>query len=196
MVKKIIASVFILTLIGLLIYNVTDQDKTQTRKNEVDVTGDTSEGTSIVPPNAPEGIQMGEKAPDFGLETLTGKQVKLSEFRGKKVFLNFWATWCGPCKIEMPEMEKFKEAYGDKVEIIAVTATGPNNSAKDVRDFLDQGNFTFTVLIDDQMTVHQKYQTRALPTTYFIGTDGTIQQQRKIGPMTYEFMVETMELMK
>ena len=66
------------------------------------------------------GLSIGSKAPDFELKTLSGENVKLSDYRGKKVMLNFWATWCAPCKEEMPDMEEFYKQNGEEIEILAV----------------------------------------------------------------------------
>lgn len=193
MYKKLIGSLFILVLIGIVIYNLTDEDST-TQDSVIDVSGDSSiKGTTIVSPDTPKGIAVGEKAPDFTLNTLDGKKVSLSDFRGKKVFLNFWATWCGPCKIEMPEMQRFTEEFGDQVEVLAVNATGTaNESAEKVEEFLSHGEFTFTTLLDPDSKVSDAYKLIGIPTTYFIGTDGTVQAERIVGPMTYEYMKEMM----
>ncbi|MDL4839547.1 TlpA family protein disulfide reductase [Aquibacillus rhizosphaerae] len=198
MFKKIVAGTCFIGLIVILILNITNYNESQNQEeksNVIEVTGDSSvKGTTIISPDKPNGIDIGETAPDFTLLTIDGKEVSLSDFRGKKVFLNFWATWCGPCKIEMPEMQKIQENYEDEVEIIAVNATGDANETVDaVEKFLSQGNFSFTVLLDPKSEVTDAYKLIGIPTTYFIGTDGEIQSEKVIGPMTYELMEEKID---
>ncbi len=148
------------------------------------------DGAGMKAPNAPEGLKVGQEAPDFTLETLQGETVKLSDFKGKKVFLNYWASWCPPCRDEMPEMQRFHEEFEDEVVILAVNGTGSEDNLNDVKDFVIEGGFSFTVLLDQELEINQLYQIISIPTTYFIGTDGVIQEQRIVGPMTYDYMVK------
>ncbi|WP_028782891.1 redoxin domain-containing protein [Thalassobacillus devorans] len=195
MVKRLGISILVLGLVGYAIYSFTDNANEETSgPNEYNVSGDTSqEGTGIMPPNTPKGIQEGEHAPDFKLETVEGDTLRLSDLQGKKVFLNFWATWCPPCKKEMPEMQKFHEKFGDEVEIVAVNATTTETSTEDVRKYLEQEGYTFQVPLDKENKVSSDYQAITIPTTYFIGTDGVVQQPRQVGPMSYDFMVKMKE---
>lgn len=194
MVKKIFGVIIILTLAVILVVNVIEITAKENNKgpNLVDVSGDPSvEGVSIVPPNS-GGINKGEVAPDFELELLNGESVKLSELKGKKVLINFWATWCPPCKEEMPELQRFYEDYGDEIMIIAINATDSEKNEQVVRDFIDEYDYTFPVALDSEMEASDDYKLMTLPTSYFIGTDGVIQLPRKVGPMTYDFMVDMM----
>ncbi|MFD1037883.1 redoxin domain-containing protein [Virgibacillus byunsanensis] len=190
MYKRLFGILVMVALIGVFIFNILESNNDTAE----DVN---SNGATIVSPDATEeygGIEPGEEAPDFDLETLSGGSAKLSDYRGKKVILNFWASWCGPCKKEMPEMQDFYEEYQDEVEIVAVNLTWSEKNEKKVENFIDQYNYTYPILLDKDMKVsNDTYMAYALPTTYFIGTDGKIQQPRKIGPMTYEFMVEMIE---
>ncbi|MCP3025975.1 TlpA disulfide reductase family protein [Halobacillus sp. A5] len=193
MIKQISAAFFLLVLVGVIVYNETGQEEpdTSNKLQEYDTTGDgEQEGTAISPPNAPEGLKTGEQAPDFELETLEGDEVNLSELKGEKVFLNFWATWCPPCKEEMPEMEKFHQEFGDEVTVLAVNATDSESNLTDVEEYIEEEDYTFPVLLDKKGEVNNSYQAMSIPTTYFIGTDGKVQQDRKVGPMSYDFMVE------
>ncbi|MFG6120756.1 redoxin domain-containing protein [Thalassobacillus sp. B23F22_16] len=192
MIKRIVVSALFLILIGYAVYSFADNGKDEANgPNEYDVSGDTSqEGTGMMPPNTPKGIQEGEQAPDFELETTDGETIRLSDLKGKKVFLNFWATWCPPCKEEMPEMQKFHEEFDEEVEIIAVNVTTTETSVDDVQKYLEEEGYTFQVPLDKRNQVSSEYQAITIPTTYFIGTDGTVQQPRQVGPMTYDFMVK------
>ncbi|WP_404452731.1 redoxin domain-containing protein [Virgibacillus necropolis] len=193
MIKKVLATAVLMLLIGLLIINVTDKSNDDEGANVVDVTGNTNvDGVAISSPGK-SGLEVGKQAPDFELTTLSGKTVRLSDLRGKKVFINFWATWCPPCKKEMPEMQEFYEKYSDEVEILAINATGQENSMKSVRNFINDFNYTYPILLDKKLKVVESYMAYGLPTTYFIGTDGVVQQPRKVGPMTYDFMEEMLK---
>ncbi|WP_047981171.1 TlpA family protein disulfide reductase [Ornithinibacillus contaminans] len=200
MVKKIIGIAILVTLGIILVINIGEITKQKNTAgsgpNLVDVSGDTSvEGVSIVSPNA-EGINEGDTAPDFKLKMLNGDTVTLSDLKGKKVLVNVWATWCPPCKEEMPELQQFYEEYGDDIEIIAVNATGSERNEQAVRDFISEYDYTFPVAFDKDMEVTDNYMVISIPTSYFIGTDGVIQVPRKVGPMTYDFMVEMMNKLK
>ncbi|GGC88821.1 thiol:disulfide interchange protein tlpA [Thalassobacillus devorans] len=199
MIKRIVVSALFLILIGYAVYSfAADNGEDETNgPNEYDVSGDTSqEGSGMMPPNTPKGIQEGEQAPDFELETVEGETIRLSDLKGKKVFLNFWATWCPPCKEEMPEMQKFHEEFGEEVEIVAVNVTTTETGIDDVQKYLDQQGYTFQVPLDKRNQVSSEYQAITIPTTYFIGTDGIVQQPRQVGPMNYDFMVKMKDDLK
>lgn len=131
------------------------------------------------------GLLQGNLPPDFELNTLTGETVKLSDLKGKKVVLNFWATWCPPCKAEMPHMENYysENAEKDNVEILSVNlTTGENRGVKAVQEFIDAYELTFTIPLDEEGIVGETYQVFQIPTTYMLNTDGTISQ-KIVGPM-------------
>ncbi|MGP4067942.1 TlpA disulfide reductase family protein [Halobacillus sp. B29] len=192
MVKQVLASVFLLALLSLVAYNVWSERETSPADSELQTYESKKEEkrAGMTAPNAPSGLKEGEKAPNFTVETLKGEVVQLSDYKGKKVFLNFWATWCPPCRDEMPEMERFQQKYGEEVAVLAVNGTGSETSIDEVRSYIDKGGYSFPILLDKDLELHQTYQTISIPTTYFIGTDGVIQESRKVGPMTYDFMIE------
>jgi len=114
-----------------------------------------------------------ESAGDFTLKDLKGKDVTLSHKKGKIVLLNFWATWCPPCREEMPSMEKLHNKYkGKDFEIIAV-AMDPKGE-KTVKPYIEEQGFTFTVLIDEKGTVSDMYRAYAVPMTFILGRDGAV----------------------
>lgn len=135
-----------------------------------------------------EGIQNGNLAPDFSLETLSGEKTNLSDYRGKVVFLNFWATWCPPCKAEMPHMQDFYEENSEEVEIVAVNLTS-NDSVDSVEEFVKEYDVTFPVLLDVEGEQAEKFATITIPTTYIIDRNGIIKQ-RLVGPMSKDKMEE------
>jgi len=109
---------------------------------------------------------------DFSLSLLEGETKSLSSYKGKVVFLNFWATWCGPCRVEMPSMEALYNKFRDKgLEILAV------NSGEDqatVRSFMKNEGFSFPALLDLDGRVSANYGVQAIPTTFLIDRDGMI----------------------
>lgn len=132
-----------------------------------------------------EGLEKGNTPPDFELSTLSGDEVKLSDLKGKKVILNFWASWCGPCKAEMPHMQNYYEKNKDSanVEILAVNmTTQERRGIEGIEDFVDSHELTFPIPLDKEGSVIDAYSVMTIPTTYMIGTDGTVAH-KIIGPM-------------
>ena len=114
-----------------------------------------------------------EGAKDFTLKDLSGNDVTLSEKKGKIVVLNFWATWCPPCREEMPSMEKLhKKYYGKDFEIIAV-AMDPKGK-KIVKPYIDENGYTFTILLDDKGAISDMYRAYAVPMTFILARDGRV----------------------
>nr|WP_249745386.1 TlpA disulfide reductase family protein [Mesobacillus boroniphilus] len=131
------------------------------------------------------GIGAGMVAPNFTLKNLAGEDVSLKDYRGKKVMLNFWATWCPPCKEEMPAMEKFYKEKSKDVEILAVNLDPQNK----VKAFVKDNEITFPILLDQDGATQQTYSIISIPTTFIIDEQGLILKKH-IGSMTYEQMQE------
>ena len=119
--------------------------------------------------------QVGKKAPGFELIGLDGKTYTLENLQ-KPVVLNFWASWCGPCRIEGPELVRLYEEYKDDLEIYAVNLT-ENDSVEKAKDFSEEMGFTFPVLLDEKGQASKLYQIQAVPTSFFISKDGVITDQ-------------------
>lgn len=117
--------------------------------------------------------QEGKLAPDFQLQDLDGQSVALSDFRGKPVLLNFWATWCSPCRSEMPYIQQVYDEWSDKG--LVVLAINIGESPATVKEFVQAQGFSFPVLLDTKQDVAEKYNIRGIPTTLFIDKDGVIQ---------------------
>lgn len=116
--------------------------------------------------------QMTQKYEDFELENLKGQMKKLSQYEGKVIFLNFWATWCGPCRKEMPSMQKlYDELKGDGFEIIAVNL---QEEKKEVQKFMDSLKLNFPVLLDKTGQVGGIYGASSIPTTYIFDRKGFV----------------------
>lgn len=131
-------------------------------------------------------------AADFELKDMNGNTVKLSDFRGKKVMINFWATWCKYCVEEMPDLMKLQEAHKDDLVILYVNV---GESKEQVQKFIDEQKLTGTILLDDKMTVAKLYGVDAYPTTFAINEKGEAVTYWK-GMMEYETMEQMYNLIK
>ncbi len=112
------------------------------------------------------------EATDFSLKDLDNKKVSLKSYRGKVVMLNFWATWCTPCRLEMPSMEKLHRQFKDKGLVILAVSAGEKSAG--VTAFVKEYRLTFPALLDTEQEVAEEYQVWALPTTYFINAEGKL----------------------
>lgn len=122
-------------------------------------------------------------APDFELTDFDGNVVRLSDYRGKVVLVNFWATWCPPCIMEMPVFQDRFEKYGG--EDFVILALDADETEAPVQDFIAQNGLSFPVVIDAGAAVYQLYQVRGLPSSFFIDEDGVVRTIH-IGVMTEE----------
>ena len=125
--------------------------------------------------SAPSVARVGGSAPDFRLENLDGQSVSLSDFRGKPVLINFWATWCKPCVHEMPYIQQVYEEWSEKG--LVVLAINLGESPFTVKQFLQTYNLTLPVLIDIQGNSAHQYNIMSIPTSFFIDSDGIIRQK-------------------
>ncbi|MBX3001756.1 MAG: TlpA family protein disulfide reductase [Caldilineaceae bacterium] len=133
--------------------------------------------------------RVGSIAPDFSLVTLTGEQVHLSDFQGKPVILNFWATWCPPCREEMPALEAIWQQYG--AGDVVVLGVDQGESVAVVERFIhERVGTTFPILMDSNHAVGNSYFVRSLPTTFFIDRNGFIQEIHIGGPLSLPFLQE------
>ncbi|WP_214482396.1 TlpA disulfide reductase family protein [Bacillus sp. SM2101] len=186
--KKIIAGILIIGFIGVSIWQVVSAGKDGSIEEVAKHVGN---GTDIVDVDektsnaeaAVEGIAVGNKAPDFELPTLTGESIKLSDLQGKKVIVNYWATWCPPCKEEIPDFQLFHEKYGSDVVILAVNV----DPEYDVESFVNEYEMTFPVLLDEDDQANRIFQVLSIPTTYFIDSNGIIRN-KFVGQLSYEKM--------
>jgi peroxiredoxin len=120
------------------------------------------------------GTEIGHRAPDFALADLEGNPVHLGDFRGKVVFLNFWATLCPPCLAEMPDIEKLYQEYKDKGVVIIGINLGESKSS--VRNFVEENGYSWTFVIDVTGEVSiGKYMVYSIPSSFFIDRDGVIR---------------------
>lgn len=135
-----------------------------------------------------------EKAVDFELNTLDGEKIRLSDYEGKKVVLNLWATWCPPCKAEMPHIQRFYEEHGDEVEVIAVNLTSIDHGKEALQNFIEEYELTFPIPLDETGEVGDIYEAFTIPTSYFIDSEGRIAE-KVVGPMDQRMMERIVEKM-
>lgn len=127
--------------------------------------------------------QEGFPAPDFTLTTIQGDELTLSDFRGTAVMVNIWASWCGPCRSEMPAMQEVYETYpSQEFTILAVNATD-GDSRKAAKDFVTKHQLTFPILLDTTGEVGDRYRVHSLPTSFFIDRRGVIDKVVIGGPL-------------
>lgn len=142
------------------------------------------DGKNTQPSSATVGLAIGNTPPDISLVGIDGKKMQLSDLKGKKVFLNFWATWCPPCRGEMPDIEKMHKTYGNDLTIVAVSSA---ESSSTVKKFLQKTNYTFPIYLDENANISRTYQLASIPTSYFIDENGIIRQ-KVIGAIHYDIM--------
>ncbi|MFQ5580482.1 MAG: TlpA disulfide reductase family protein [Nitrospiria bacterium] len=120
-----------------------------------------------------KGVAVGNLAPDFKINNLKGGSSALSDYRGKVVLVNFWATWCEPCRDEMPSMELLYQSHSqDDFEILALSIDSGNHAS--VKAFVEDFSFTFPILLDSKLEVNDRYQVRVLPTSILIDKKGLV----------------------
>lgn len=136
-------------------------------------------------------LEKGKSAPDFTLKTLSGENASLSDYKGKIVLINFWATWCTYCDQEMPDLEKlYNENKDNDFVVLAVDVGEEENVA---RDYIEEGGYTFPVLLDsDSKVSRNSYYVSAFPTSYFIDKEGNLIGAVS-GMMTYPQMTQILQ---
>ncbi len=134
-------------------------------------------------------------APDFEVLDKDGHRVKLSDFHGKPILLNFWATWCPPCKAEMPDLQEAYEAYGEEICFVMVNLTdGSRDTVDIVKNFVAANGYTFPVYFDTQSSAAIAYRVSSIPATYLISAEGEIVKS-KTGMMTASEIESAMKLL-
>jgi len=163
--KKVSGAILLLILVSLLA-----------------ITGCTTEAeTGTVGP------QVGSLAPEFNLINLEGNYISLNSFRGKPVLLNFWATWCSPCRMEMPFLQEIYDEWTDKGLVMLTVNVGESTTV--AKNFMQENGFTMPVLVDLSQETTNRYQITGIPTTYFIDKDGIIQE-RRVGSFPSKELIE------
>ncbi|MBP1157568.1 MULTISPECIES: TlpA disulfide reductase family protein [unclassified Paenibacillus] len=150
--------------------------------------GDKYETGAAQAENTAVGLKIGQQAPDFELKMLDGQSVKLSDYRGKIVIINFWATWCPPCRAEMPHMQQYyMENEKEGVVILGVNATSTEISVPVVDSWLKEWGITFPIVLDEHGEVIKTYRVNSYPSTFVIDADGVIRHKHP-GPMNMQML--------
>ena len=138
----------------------------------------------------PAGPSIGSEAPDFSLIDLSGQKVSLKDLRGKRILINFWATWCYPCREEMDDLQAIHERYKDN----GVVVLGINVREKGgvVKEFVDRFNITYPILLDEEGKVSDIYNVFGIPSSLFIDKDGVIKDII-MGQMNEEMIAEKVD---
>lgn len=189
-IKKICGIILIISGLFMFFNGVTNINKNKQYNN--------IEKSEIIDEDENENTE--EIAIDFTLKDQYGNEHTLSEYRGKTIFLNFWATWCPPCKGEMPEIEEIYNEYGkNKEDIIILGVAAPNlgreGSVEEIAKFLTENNYTFPVVMDFGGELVYKYDISGFPTTFIINEDGELIH-KVVGAMDKETMKKMIESKK
>ena len=189
MKKNILGSGILTVLVLLLVMNILKTEKA----SEI-VLPSTTHTANEIEAAETEVSSESKYAQDFTLTTLQGEQVSLSDYKGKIVILNFWTSWCGPCKEEMPHMQSFSEKHPD-IQMLAVNLTSMDLGLDAVKQFVEDYELTFPILLDEADIVGKAYNILTIPTSYIIAPEGRVFRE-VIGPMDETMMEELISALK
>mgnify|MGYP001210657066 CR=1 FL=1 len=184
MKKNIFAVIVLLGLVGYGTYEYMSGNTATTETQE----------ETVIDENVTIGIGKGQRAPDFQLEDANGNAYKLSDFRGKKVFVNFWATWCPPCRAEMPHMQQVYDDHEGDVVVLGVNLTPTETDPEAIEPFIEDFELTFPIVLDHEGDVMTTYQVIAYPTTFAVDSQGIIREIFR-GAINTEIMNEALKKM-
>ena len=188
--KHLLSIAILILAVAIIVVNIWDPFKQKTSEkddvsstNKVESASKQEEIPGVDLTLARASVEVGSAAPDFKLTTLKCDQMNLSDYRGKKVILNFWATWCPPCKAEMPHMQKFYENNKENgIEVVTVNLTNIDKGQENIEAFVNDYGLTFDIPLDVDGDVGTQYQAFTIPTSYIIDSNGIITK-KIIGPM-------------
>lgn len=173
--KRNIIIVVILALVGWAVYDFFISSDSAVKEEDAEV-----------------GLEVGDQAPDFELETMDGDPIRLSELEGEKVMVNFWATWCPPCRAEIPDLQEFYE--DTDINILAVNLTNTEESFDNIPKFAKNFEMEFPILLDEESEVSTTYEIQPIPSSFMIDSSGIITY-KALGAMNYDLMIQEFEKM-
>jgi thiol-disulfide isomerase/thioredoxin len=159
------AAIILIALMAAAVFAGCESDKNQSQDEQ----GDNPDAAET----AETKVEIGYAAPDFEVELLGGAVVKLSDYRGLAVLINFWATWCGPCTGEMPDIQKLSDEFKDELVVIAVNCSEKKDK---VETFIADNGYDFAVGLDENGAVQKKYPTNGIPYTVIVDPAGIITE--------------------
>ncbi len=158
--------------------NENEQSEDKTDDNTQNDVGKKDDNSNDDSDNTDDTSQKKEPAPDFTVYDKSGMEVKLSDFKGKPAIVNFWASWCGPCQMEMPDFEEKYLELGGEINFLIVNMTdGTRETVEAASEFIESKGYTFPVYYDTDSSAATAYYVYSLPTTYFIDSEGYIIAQ-------------------
>lgn len=196
--KKVILIVIVVGMLGWAVYDffssADENENSQEQNGGAMITSPPKDDTDDeVTKSGEVGISKGDIAPDFELKNSDGETVRLSDYRGERVLVNFWATWCAPCRAEIPDLQKLHD--NKHVTILAINLTESEKGDGDITDFVEEFKMTFPILMDANSEASAVYQVQAYPTSYMIDSNGRIKFIA-LGAMNYDIMVRELEKLK
>lgn len=142
---------------------------------------------TVLSANTAKVATVGQPAPDFTLRTVDGEQISLSQFKGKPVIINFWATWCPPCRLEMPALEEISHQAAEKGFVLL--AVNQEEDAVTVKSFFTQNHYDYLSVLDHDGSVSTMYQVSGIPTSIFVDADGIVRDMHTgTMPDTQQFL--------
>jgi peroxiredoxin len=183
-VKKLIGIILIISFVAVVYMENTSLPVMYDFEEPEELTTNVKAETTVTEDQIQDrlpGPKTGTKAPEFTLPTLKGETISLSDYRGKKVLINFWAAWCTPCTKELPALEAFKKAAPGDIEVISINID-PDDHAQ---EFAEEAGVSFPVLLDKDDKVNEEYQVISIPTTILIDASGNVINKH-IGAMDEE----------
>lgn len=172
----IAALLFVIFLVGSsVLYNNLSDDYRPNTIGEIGGNQENSGEAELQEPESEEPESEAMPAPDFTVYDAEGNEVKLSDYFGEPIVLNFWASWCGPCKSEMPMFQEMYETYGDDMTFLMVNLTdGAQETEETAEKYIEKQGYTFPVYFDKEQDAAYAYYVSSIPVTYFIDAGGNL----------------------
>lgn len=180
---------FILLILGVITYTIYDHEEGKATERALAQQQAAADERAI-----DIGNKVGQRAPHLELMDLAGNYVQLSDYRGKKVLVNFWATWCSPCRDELPDMQQIYEDFSDDLIVLGVNLTMAEPSVEEVRSFIEETKVTFPIVLDRESHALNVYRVIVYPTTFVLDEEGIIHEVF-FGAIDYETMQHTLDTM-